>query len=172
MHRYCKRDQSLSNPVSEGSVVIISSEVAESLDIGVVVRIYSEEGFARKLATTRRFNDKEEGEIRAIIRMASQDELEKLPSKYEREEQMLQQCQSLVKSVFHLPIEVYGAEFQLDGTVLTLYYTSAVRADFRGLVRAMYSLCKVRIRMRKTNQCKKFVPVASATAILQTGIIL
>lgn len=154
-----------------GSIVLFTGpDSDESLDVGVIVKSFTESQFREKLSKMRPFNDREEGEIKRVVRLASEEECRLLPVKHEKEEQLLSVCQSYARDVYKLPIVVYGAEFQFDGKVLTFYYTSDVRADYRELVRTMFNTCMVRVKMRKTNQCKKFIPVPFATQLLRTGI--
>lgn len=145
-------------------------EDAEGFDLGIVTRIDSTDAFNAKRATLRRSNDKEEQEIRSLLRLATSEERQTLPEKDMKEENMLKKCQKFI--VDHdIPMTVYGAEFRLDYKLLTFYYTSETRADYRELVKSMYNKCTVRIKMRKTNQCKKFTPIAFATEALKSGVM-
>jgi len=156
--------------ITIGSFVVIRGDEEDSFDIGIVVRIYTKEQFESKISSRRPSNDKEEREIQKILRLPSIEECQLLATTYDEEEQLLKECQSYVVE-YKIPMVVYGAEFQFDRKVLTFYYTSNSRADYRGLVRMMFNKCMVRIKMRKTNQCKKFVPIPFATQALKTGVV-
>ncbi len=85
---------------------------------------------------------------------------------------LLKACLHLVTNVYRLKMKVTGVDYQFDGTKLTLYYTSDVRVDYRELVRDLFAKFHTRIWMKKTNQCKTFVPHQFATQALTTGNIM
>lgn len=172
IYRNCAYSWLESNPhleVSVGTFVIIAREVTGHEDIGVVVRVFPIEAWRVKKANSPVSQDREENEVGRITRLANEADLALLPAKYTREEELLALCQHYSEKVFMVPMKVYGADYQLDGKVLTFYYTSDTRADYRELVRMMYGYCQVRIKMRKTNLCRKFVPAEFATKALQLG---
>jgi len=113
--------------------------------------------------------DREENEVGLITRLATEIDRAYLSAKHQREDELLQFCCNLNDTIFHVPMKVYCADFQFDGKILTFYYTSDTRADYRELVRMMFSQINVRIKMRKTNLCRKFTPNEIATQALKTG---
>jgi len=171
VHRFCTHFPNSPFTVYVGCIVIISTEGESMYDIGVVTKMLSRDQFEARRSFVRPSNDREESEIRRILRLASSEECKLLPSKHKEEEEVLSLCQDYVVNVYRLPMVVYGAEFQFDRRLLTFYYTSDSRADYRDLVRVMFNQFNVRIKMRKTNQCKPFTPVPFASAALRTGIV-
>ncbi len=171
--------------VQVGDIVIFScsSEEAKSnYDIGVVTQMYSREQYEEQQHHRLRSGvsnsaDKEESELRQVLRLATSEECERLPSKHVEEEKMLASCKRYAESVFRLPMDVYGCEFQFDGGVVTLYYSSEERmCDYRELVRTMSKVSKIKkIRMRKMSQQsrRRFAAgeCASAVLCLRCGIV-
>lgn len=151
--------------------MIIARDVKDHEDIGIVTRVYPLEAFKIKMANRVVSQDKEENDVIVVTRLANEMDLSYLPAKYQRESELLSLMQHYSDNVFKVPMKVYGCDFQLDGKIVTFYYTSDTRADYRDLVRYMFGYCQVRIKMRKTNLCRKFVPMDFATKALMTGIV-
>jgi len=172
IHRHCSYSylEHSGLDVKVGSFVIIAREMKGHEDIGIVTRVYPIEAFKVKKRVMVVSQDREENEVGLITRLATPMDLAFLPAKHKREEELLQFCQHLNETIFQVPMKVYGADFQFDGKVLTFYYTSDTRADYRELVRMMFGYVQVRIKMRKTNLCRKFVPQEFATKALMTGL--
>jgi cell fate regulator YaaT (PSP1 superfamily) len=67
-------------------------------------------------------------------------------------------------------MKVYGVEYQFDGNIIFIYYTADTRIDYRSFVYDLVKECKnTRVKMKKTNQCRKFIPKVWATQALITG---
>ena len=66
-------------------------------------------------------------------------------------------------------MQVIGADFQFDRQKLNVYYTSITRVDFRELIKALFTMYKTRIWMRKVNQSRPFIPEEFAAMSLATG---
>ena len=71
---------------------------------------------------------------------------------------------------FNLPLELIGVDRQFDGKRLTVHYLSHDRIDFRKFVKALHRIYKIKVWMRKRNQCKMFIPKQFASIALQTGM--
>ena len=65
----------------------------------------------------------------------------------EREAQA--ECSKLIAKL-NLPMKVITAEYNLDGSRLTFYFSAAQRVDFRELVRELAGCLKVWVEMRQT----------------------
>lgn len=154
-----------------GEFVIVQSFIDKSQDdLGVVVQIYTPEEFVALKEFEGPSADSDENMIGRVLRLALPDELKFLPVKFQREHPLLRICQNFVERTAML-MTVYGVEYQFDGNVVCVYYVSKDRVDFRPLVKYLIQKhCKgLRIQMKKTNQCREFVPVSWASEALITG---
>lgn len=161
----------LLSDIQPGEFVLVQSFVDKSQeDLGVVTRIYTPEEFDALKEYEGPSEDADENKVGRVLRLALPEELKYLPMKFQREHPLLRICQTFVERNM-LPMTVYGVEYQYDGNVLYVYYVSKDRVDFRPLVKFLIKMyCKgTRIQMKKTNQCRDFVPVAWASEALITG---
>lgn len=97
-------------------------------------------------------------EFKKIIRKATEQDIEKLKKNREEEPQALEECKKLVEKS-GLDMKLLKAEYTLDRTRITFYFTADGRVDFRQLVRDLARIFKTRIEMRQ-------VGVRDATKIL------
>jgi cell fate regulator YaaT (PSP1 superfamily) len=88
------------------------------------------------------------GSPKAIIRIASENDMERLGENRQREEEALDECLGLVKK-HSLDMKLVDAEYQLDGNKLTFYFTADQRVDFRELVKDLAAVYKTRIELRQ-----------------------
>lgn len=84
--------------------------------------------------------------IHRILRLASEEEISSLPEMRERERRAVEICAQIV-SEKRMDLEITDAEYQIDGSQLTLYYTASNFTDFRGLVRVLFKKFSLRIWM-------------------------
>lgn len=88
------------------------------------------------------------GELKKILRLASQTEIEKL--KENRQKEDLAYNVALEKIAKHnLPMKLVDVEYQLDVSRITFYYTADHRIDFRELVKDLAHVYHTRIEMRQ-----------------------
>lgn len=97
-------------------------------------------------------------EFKKIIRKATDHDIERLKKNREEEPQALEECKKLVEKN-GLDMKLLKAEYTLDRTRITFYFTADGRVDFRQLVRDLARIFKTRIEMRQ-------VGVRDATKIL------
>jgi cell fate regulator YaaT (PSP1 superfamily) len=83
---------------------------------------------------------------RAILRRATQREIDAIPDKEARERDATLLCQARVREM-GLPMEVTSAEIQFDGKKVTFYYSATKYVDFRDLVRSLFRHFGTRIWM-------------------------
>jgi hypothetical protein len=83
---------------------------------------------------------------RSIMRRAAPREADTVPAKQERERAAAAFCQAQARDA-RLPMEITGAEYQVDGKKLTFYYTALKYVDFRDLVRTLFRTFGTRIWM-------------------------
>jgi len=65
-----------------------------------------------------------------------------------KEKDALIECGKLVENL-GLPMKLLTAEYNFDGTRLTIYFSAEERVDFRKLVRELTSLFRVRVELRQ-----------------------
>lgn len=92
-----------------------------------------------------------EGEIKNIIRMATEKDIEILKTRRKQEEKALEKCISLVKE-YGYNMEITRCEFQWDMKKITFYFKSSKRIDFRDLVKELFKYFKIRIWMSMENR--------------------
>ncbi|MCB4204768.1 stage 0 sporulation family protein [Deferribacterales bacterium Es71-Z0220] len=97
-------------------------------------------------------------EFKKIIRKATEQDIENLKKNREEEPKALEECKKLVEQ-HGLEMKLLKAEYTLDRTRVTFYFTADGRVDFRQLVRDLARIFKTRIEMRQ-------VGVRDATKIL------
>lgn len=97
-------------------------------------------------------------EMKKIIRKATEEDLENLKKNREEEPQALELCKEAVDKN-GLVMKLLRAEYTLDRSRITFYFTADGRVDFRQLVRDLARIFKTRIEMRQ-------VGVRDATKIL------
>ncbi len=81
-----------------------------------------------------------------VHRLATPAEIAMLSKKLQDEVEIVQHCNTLISTVFHLDMSVTDAEYQFDRHKLTLFYVSGQpRVDFRELVKEIYANYKVSV---------------------------
>lgn len=88
------------------------------------------------------------GRLKPVLGRATSVDLASAQHYITREEQALAKCRSKVEE-HSLPIKVIRAEYNYDGSYLTLYFTAEKRVDFRALVRDLARLFRTRIELRQ-----------------------
>jgi cell fate regulator YaaT (PSP1 superfamily) len=84
--------------------------------------------------------------LKPVIRVAEREDLEKVESLRARAREELPLVRDEV--VEHdLPMRIVGADYNLEGSQLTVYFTAEDRVDFRGLVRDLSSVLRTRVQM-------------------------
>lgn len=86
--------------------------------------------------------------LKSVLRKAQLEDLEQIKKMREMESEALVKCEELVER-FHLPMKLLSAEYNLDGSYLTIYFKSEKRVDFRALLRELSSMLKTRVELRQ-----------------------
>jgi len=120
---------------SSGDYVIVQADRGE--DMGQIVA--QEDLRIRRRLTRKR---------REILRMATPEEIERLPEKIEKERDAFLICR--MKIAEHgLRMKLVDVEYQFDGNKICFYYTAERRVDFRELVKDLAAIYRTRIDMRQ-----------------------
>ena len=114
--------------------VIAKTERGE--EIGRVVKILDKDKLSNKI------------EINKILRPASKKDFEELKKREIKAKEVADFCRKEAKRL-KLDMKILAAEYILDGTKLTVYFSAEDRIDFRELVKGLASKYKTRIELRQ-----------------------
>lgn len=90
-------------------------------------------------------------DLKRIIRLATNDEINLLTVKRKEEDELLKVCRTKTLQRA-LPMKVVDAEYQFDRNKLTFFFEAEGRIDFRELVRDLFSMYKTRIWMQQIDK--------------------
>lgn len=143
-----------------------AGKIYEFLSEGVILKrgdfavIETDKGedIATVVFPDREIDVNESQEMKKIIRKATEEDLANLRKNREDEPQALVLCRDAVEKN-GLVMKLLRAEYTLDRSRVTFYFTADGRVDFRQLVRDLARIFKTRIEMRQ-------VGVRDATKIL------
>jgi cell fate regulator YaaT (PSP1 superfamily) len=122
-----------------------------NLDIGDIVVVETTRGLTvgRVVVAPHEVASAELGEpLKPVLRLAQPDDLETEQANKEKESRALAKCEELVAKS-QLPMNPLAAEYNLDGSHLTIYFKSEKRVDFRTLLRELSSNLKTRVELRQ-----------------------
>ena len=122
-------------PLRNGGHVIV--ETARGLECGSVVLS------PREVADERVIQP-----LRPVIRMATEEDLERERENREKEKEAYRICQQKIKER-GLDMKLIKAEFTFDNKKVLFYFTADGRVDFRELVKDLASVFKTRIELRQ-----------------------
>ncbi|MFC1984277.1 stage 0 sporulation family protein [Chloroflexota bacterium] len=86
--------------------------------------------------------------LKPVVRKAEPEDIEHAREFEDREIEALAECGKLITDL-HLPMKLLSAEYNLDGSRLTFFFSAAERVDFRELVRELGKRFKVRMELRQ-----------------------
>jgi len=86
--------------------------------------------------------------LKPIVRKATPEDIERAKEFEAKEREALEECGKLIAKL-GLPMKLLSAEFNLDGSRLTVYFSATERVDFRELVRQLTSQLKTRVELRQ-----------------------
>jgi cell fate regulator YaaT (PSP1 superfamily) len=86
--------------------------------------------------------------LKPVIRKAEPDDFKKAKDFEVREKEALVEGAKLVEKL-NLPMKLISADFNLDGSRVTVYFTAEERVDFRELVREMAGRLRARVELRQ-----------------------
>jgi len=87
--------------------------------------------------------------LKSVVRKAEPEDIQHAEELETKEREALAECGKLIEKL-DLPMKLLSAEYNLDGSRLTLFFSAAERVDFRELVRELAKRLKVRVEMRQT----------------------
>ncbi len=86
--------------------------------------------------------------LKPVVRKAEPEDIERAKELEDKETEALIECGKLVNEL-NLPMNLLSAEYNLDGSRLTILFSAAERVDFRELVRQLTKRFKVRVELRQ-----------------------
>ncbi len=86
--------------------------------------------------------------LKPIVRKAEPEDIARAQEFDSKEEEALIECGKLIAEL-QLPMKLLSAEYNLDGSRLTFFFSAAERIDFRELVRELTSRFKIRVELRQ-----------------------
>ncbi len=86
--------------------------------------------------------------LKLVIRKATEEDVTRAREFEAKEEEALIECGRLVDK-FGLPMKLLSAQYNFDGSRLTIFFSAAERVDFRRLVRELAGHFKVRVELRQ-----------------------
>ena len=89
-----------------------------------------------------------EGVLKPVVRKAEPEDIERAEEFAVKEEEALVECGRLIEKL-NLPMKLLSAEYNLDGSRLTFFFSAEERVDFRELVRDLSSRFKVKVELRQ-----------------------
>ena len=87
-------------------------------------------------------------ELKAIVRKGTPEDIKRAADFAAKENSACAECSKMIAR-YKLPMKLVSAEYNLDGSRLTFYFTAEDRVDFRELVRELTAFFKTRIELRQ-----------------------
>jgi cell fate regulator YaaT (PSP1 superfamily) len=87
-------------------------------------------------------------ELKPVIRKAEEEDITRARGLAAKEKEALAVCAKLVAQE-NLPMKLISAEYSLDGSRVTVFFSAEERVDFRKLVRETNNALKTRVELRQ-----------------------
>ena len=101
------------------------------------------------VASPKQVSDSEVGRrLKSVVRKAEPEDIKRAQEFEDREKEVLAECSKLATKL-HLSMKLLSAEYNLDGSRLTFFFSAAERVDFRELVRELSKRFKARVELRQ-----------------------
>ncbi len=123
--------------------------IALKLGDNVVVETTNGLGLGRAVVfTTTETAGELAGPLKPVVRLATPEDIERAGRLCGKEAEALKEAGRLV-STLALPMKLISAEYNLDASHLTIFFSAEGRIDFRELVRDLSHNLKVRVELRQ-----------------------
>lgn len=86
--------------------------------------------------------------LKSVVRKAEAEDIKRAQELEAKEAETLAECAKLITKL-GLPMKLLGAEYSLDGSRLTFFFSATERVDFRELVRELNSRFKKKVELRQ-----------------------
>lgn len=118
-----------------GDYVVV--ETSRGLELGQVV-----------IAPTQVLASEVAKPLRSVVRKATEEDRERARKLEAKEAEALAECGQLVEKL-ELPMKLITAQYNLEDSRLTIYFSAEGRVDFRELVRQLSGRLKIRVELRQ-----------------------
>ena len=119
------------------------------LELNPGERVVVDTARGQELGTVVSIGEGEAGaQLKAVLRVATAEDFQKYRDLKIKEHVALEECMGLVTQL-ELPMKLISAEYSLDETHLTVYFSAEGRVDFRELVRELGHKLHVRVELRQ-----------------------
>lgn len=115
----------------------VVAETSRGLELGQVV-----------IAPTQVLASEVAKPLRSVVRKATEEDRERARKLEAKETEALAECGQLVEKL-ELPMKLITAQYNLDDSRLTIYFSAEGRVDFRELVRQLSGRLKIRVELRQ-----------------------
>lgn len=116
----------------------------------VVVETTRGQSIGRVIAPPRQAAEDEQGEpLKPVIRKASREDIAKIEELRAKEKEAVTRAAEVIAK-HELPMRALAAEYNLDGSHLTIYFSAEEKVDFRVALKELGSLLKTRVELRQT----------------------
>jgi cell fate regulator YaaT (PSP1 superfamily) len=126
----------------------LTNDVKAKVGDLVIVETEKGEDIAKVILPDREIEVDDSQVMKKLIRVANEDDIANLEKNKEEEPKAFIECKKLIKE-HGLEMKLLKAEYTLDRTKLTFYFTADGRIDFRQLVRDLARIFRTRIEMRQ-----------------------
>jgi len=92
--------------------------------------------------------DETSGPLKPVVRKASPEDVKRAQELEDKVEEALIECGKMIGEL-QLSMKLLSAEYNLDGSRLTILFSAEQRVDFRELVRRLTKSFKVRVELRQ-----------------------
>ena len=86
--------------------------------------------------------------LKPVVRKAEPEDVKRVEEFEAKEKEILSEGSKLVEKL-NLPMKLLSAQYNLDGSRLTIFFSAEERVDFRELVRELAGRLKVRVELRQ-----------------------
>lgn len=86
--------------------------------------------------------------LKPVLRKANEEDLRQREEFRGKEKEAVEQCQGMIARL-NLPMKLLAAEYNLEGTRLTFFFSAESRVDFRDLLKELTTTLKTRIELRQ-----------------------
>jgi cell fate regulator YaaT (PSP1 superfamily) len=102
----------------------------------------------RVVVAPKEVSAKETKGLKPVVRQAEPEDIKRAQELEAKEAEAVAECAKLIAKL-GLPMKLLGAQYNLDGSRLTFFFSAEERVDFRELVRELNSRFKKKVELRQ-----------------------
>ncbi len=93
-------------------------------------------------------DDFKKEKVRNVIRKVIREDIDRIENNYKLDEEAFQICWEKIKEI-GLNVKLIDSEYSFDRSIVTFYYWSEERVDFREIIKELAEIFKCRIEMHQ-----------------------